>query len=44
MDVKVKLKVSSLGKAVTLVGTGIATELHTLMPAIIAIRKKQHII
>jgi len=40
MDIKVKLKISSLGKVVTLVGTGAATELHALMPAIIAIKKE----
>jgi len=40
MDIKIKLKISLLGKAVMLVGTGAATELHTLILAIVAIRKK----
>ena len=44
MDVKVKPKVNLLGKAVMLADTGIATELYTLVPATIAIRKKQYII
>ena len=40
MDVKVKLKISLLGKAVILAGTGIATELYTLVLAIVAIREE----
>jgi hypothetical protein len=40
MDVKVKLKISSLGKPVMLAGTGIATELHTLVLATVAVREE----
>jgi len=40
MDVKIKLKISLLGKVVMLVGTGAAIKLHALMPAIVAIRKE----
>jgi len=40
MDVKVELKVSSLGKAVILVNIGLATELHTLVLARVAVRKE----
>jgi len=40
MDIKVKPKISSLGKPVILVGTGIATELYTLVLAIVAIREE----
>jgi len=40
MDMKVKLKISLLGKVDILVGTGAAMELHALMPAMVAIRKE----
>ena len=40
MDIKVKLKINLLGKTVLLIGTGAITELHTLVPAIVAIKKK----
>jgi len=38
MDVKVILKISLLGKLVRLAGIGIAIELHTPVPAIVAVR------
>jgi hypothetical protein len=40
MDVKVKPKISSLGKPVILAGTGITIELYTLVLAIVAVRKE----
>ena len=40
MDVKVELKVSSLEKAVMLVGIEITTELYTPVPARVAVRKE----
>ena len=44
MEVKVKPKISSLGKPVMLAGMGIAMELHTPVPATVAIREKQYIV
>jgi len=44
MDVKIELKVSSLGKVVMLAGTGIAIELYTLVLVRVAIRKEQYIV
>ena len=40
MDVKVKLKVSLLGKVVILVDTGLATELYILVLARVTVRKE----
>ena len=39
MDIKVKLKISLLGKLVILVGIEIAIKLYTLVLAIVAIRE-----
>ena len=44
IDIKVILKISSLGKLVRLVGIRIATELYTLVLATVAIREEQYII
>jgi hypothetical protein len=40
MDIKVIPKISSLGKLVILVGTGITTELYTLVLATVAVREE----
>ena len=40
MDIKVKPKISLLGKLVILVGIGITIKLYTLVLATVAIRKK----
>jgi len=40
MDIKVKLKISLLGKPVILADIGIAIELYTLVLAMVAIREE----
>ena len=44
MDVKVKPKISLLGKLVMLVGMGITMELHTPVPAMVAVREEQYVV